>query len=80
MGENELVFDAKEMKVIEVTCQCGTGIVFDCTNDKAAVPHVCPGCSNSDGKMQSWLLGYKQWHAAITGSDKQFHFRVRGAK
>lgn len=77
MGDKEFVFDAKEMRIIEVICEhCGTGIVFDCTNEKPHVPHSCPGCGVQDQEMFSWLTGYKKWYTAIAGSKKQFRFRV----
>ena len=77
MGETELIFDAKEMKVIQVTCaNCGLGIVFDCTNEKARPPAQCPGCNLIDQEMYSWLTGYQKWYIAIVGSKKAFHFRV----
>lgn len=78
MGDKEFVFDAKEMRKIEVTCEhCGTGIVFDCSDEKIGVPHTCPSCNTQDTQMYSWLGGYRKWYQAIISSKKQFNFRVR---
>ena len=77
MGDKEFVFNAKEMRVIEVTCDhCGTGIVFDCANEGTGVPLRCPSCNTEDQQMYSWLLGYRKLYQAITSSKKAFKFRV----
>jgi hypothetical protein len=77
MGERESIFNAKEMRIIEITCdQCGTGVVFDSANEGGAVPIRCPGCNAEDQQMFSWLLGYRKGYQAITSSQKVFKFRV----
>lgn len=77
MGEKELIFDAKEMRAVEVTCpKCGAGIVFDSANDKQPPPARCPSCHHEDMEMFSWLTGYRKWYQAVAASEKRFRFRV----
>jgi hypothetical protein len=79
VGEHELIFDAKEMRVIEVVCpKCGGGVVFDAANESQSPPSRCPSCESggNDPEMSSWLGGYRKWYQAIVGSQKKFRFRV----
>ena len=79
MGEREAVFDAIEMRVIEVICpKCGGGVVFDAANETQKAPASCPSCNvGTDQEMFSWLSGYRAWYQAISKSQKKFKFRVR---
>jgi hypothetical protein len=77
MGEHEIVFNAREMKIVEVTChKCGVGSVLDCSNEKSGIPRGCPGCGLVDETLFAWLNGYRKWYQAIAGSQYKFSFRV----
>lgn len=77
MGEHELFFDAKEMRIVEVVCPiCGAGVVFDAGNEQQKVPSRCPSCAADDPEMYAWLGQYRKWYQAILPSQKKFRFRV----
>ena len=78
MGEHELIFNAKEMRIVEVICPiCGGGVIFDAADDGQKAPVSLSSCASDDEEMYSWLNGYRKWYQAITHSQKQFRFRVQ---
>jgi hypothetical protein len=77
MGEHEIVLNAKEMNLIEVTCVCGVKTTLDCRNTNSNVPRTCAGCNAKyDNALYSWITGYREWHRAVAGSDYKVTFRI----
>lgn len=82
MGEQEMLFDADEMRVLRIGCsKCGTKIVFDCGNDGIAVPDHCPSCNYAFQEKSGWIIGYRKWYIAVSQSKNlTFQFQVRVPK
>ena len=79
MGERELILDAKEMRIVEISCpKCGAGIVFDAAKNDQNPPSRCPSCESgaTDPEMFTWLTGYRKWYQSIAASQKKFRFRI----
>jgi len=80
MGEQELVFLAAEIYIIEITCgKCGTGIVFNAA-ETGPIPDACPACRHQMPGLEKTLSVYRQWYTAINQSSDLFRFRVRTKK
>ena len=82
MGEQEIILDASEMRVLRIGCaKCGTKILFDCGNDAIPIPDHCPACAFVFGEKAGWILGYRRWYnAASQSKDLIFQFQVANGK
>jgi hypothetical protein len=78
MGEQEIIFDASEMRVLRIGCmKCGTKILFDCANEQTAVPDHCPSCKQDFGEVTGWITGYRKWYnVACKSKTFTFQFQV----
>ncbi len=78
MGEQEIIFDASEMRVLRIGCgKCATKILFDCANEETGVPTNCPCCGQVFGEGVSWIAGYRKWYnVASKSKNVTFQFQV----
>lgn len=63
----ELAIDFNELHVFEITCQCGTVIVFDVLNLKVPIPTNCPGCGEAFGDpFRQGVRDFRDAHRLLT--------------
>jgi hypothetical protein len=75
MGENQLILDAKELRFLEITCQCGVSVTLDCASETIGVPTSCPSCGQLDSAIRYAMGTYKKWYQEMAGKYK-LNFRI----
>jgi hypothetical protein len=76
MGRKELVLDVKEMAVVGFTCECGTQVLFDCSNENSVPPTGCPSCDSAPDNMKNMMWSFKRFYESAKKIKNAIEFHV----
>lgn len=81
MAHRHLLISFDELDEIEISCQCGTGIVISALKTAPNLRSTCPGCERSLHVAATAAAGFRQFFSAakeFASTDGQrMEFRVR---
>lgn len=63
MAELQTLISFDELDKVEITCQCGTGIVISALNNAPKLRSECPGCGRSLLAASEAVAGFRELYS-----------------
>lgn len=81
MAERQVLISFDDLDKIEISCECGTGIVISALKSAPQLSTSCPGCQKSIHAAGTAVHAFRDFFAAAkqftSDGGKRMEFRIR---
>lgn|SRR5574340_1228978 len=82
MAERQTLISFDELDTVEISCQCGTGIVISSLANAPKLRDTCPGCEKSIHTAATAIRSFRDFFSAAKefasgGEGMRIEFRIK---
>ncbi|MHB8525391.1 MAG: hypothetical protein ACYDD2_04445 [Candidatus Acidiferrales bacterium] len=81
MAERQILISFDELDRVEISCQCGTGIVISALNSAPKLKDTCPGCEKSLHSAATAIQSFRAFYSAakqfVSEEGRRIELRVK---